>query len=68
MVAGGGELYRALIGRAARLYITEVDLSPVGDTTFPPIEPTLFRAVSRRTGPASAAGEPALAFVVYERF
>ena len=35
IVAGGGELYRQTLPLAARLDVTEVDLSPAGDATFP---------------------------------
>lgn len=68
MVAGGGELYRALIGQAARLYVTEVDASPAGDTIFPPIDPALWRLVGRHAQPPAASHDTALVFVVYERF
>ena len=36
-VAGGGEIYRAAWNHLGRLEITEVDLEPAGDVTFPPI-------------------------------
>ncbi|WP_375432175.1 dihydrofolate reductase [uncultured Friedmanniella sp.] len=35
-VAGGGQVYRAAWSRLTRLEITEVDLVPDGDVTFPP--------------------------------
>ena len=34
-VIGGGELYAALLPRATRLYLTEVDAAPEGDVFFP---------------------------------
>ncbi len=37
MVVGGGVLYGALIDRATRLIITEVDADVSGDVMFPPI-------------------------------
>jgi dihydrofolate reductase len=37
-VAGGGQIYRAAWSRLTALEITEVDLEPDGDVTFPPIE------------------------------
>jgi dihydrofolate reductase len=36
-VAGGGEIYRAAWDHLGRLEITEVDLEPAGEVTFPPI-------------------------------
>jgi dihydrofolate reductase len=38
-VAGGGEIYRAAWDRLTRLEITEVDQNPVGEVTFPEIDP-----------------------------
>jgi dihydrofolate reductase len=38
-VAGGGEIYRAAWDHLEALEITEVDLEPEGNITFPPIEP-----------------------------
>ncbi|MBY6019025.1 type 3 dihydrofolate reductase [Ferrimonas balearica] len=35
MIIGGGELYTAMLPRADRLYITDVDLDVEGDTHFP---------------------------------
>ena len=67
MVAGGGELYAQLIGRAARLAITEVDLAPAGDAFFPPIDPAVWREVGRMAHPAGPGDEAAFAFVDYAR-
>ena len=63
IVAGGGELYAQLIGRAARLAITEVDLAPVGDAYFPKIDPAVWREVGRIAHPAGPGDEAAFAFV-----
>jgi dihydrofolate reductase len=35
MVIGGGEIYRSTLPHAHRLYWTEVDAEPEGDTVFP---------------------------------
>lgn len=37
-IAGGGDIYRAALGRTDRLEITEVDAAPDGDATFPEID------------------------------
>lgn len=37
-IAGGGDIYRAALGRTDRLEITEVDAEPEGDATFPEID------------------------------
>ena len=67
IVAGGGEIYAQAIGRAARLHITEVDLAPPGDAHFPPIDPTLWREVSRAKGERSSRDDADFAFVEYGR-
>ena len=67
MVIGGGEIYAEAIGRADRLYITHVAAAPDGDTRFPPIDPAVWRPVSREEVPAGAKDSAATTFVVYER-
>ena len=39
MVAGGGEVYAALLPRATHAVVTEVDLEPAGDAFFPELGP-----------------------------
>jgi dihydrofolate reductase len=45
-VAGGGEVYRAFMPRADRIYLTCVEANVEGDTRFPEIDPLIFREVS----------------------
>lgn len=40
ILAGGGDLYAALLPKVDRLYLTLVDLSPPGNVRFPPIDAT----------------------------
>lgn len=42
MIGGGETIYRAAMQETDRLYITHVDLSPEGDTRFPPIDPAVW--------------------------
>ncbi|MBH0236715.1 dihydrofolate reductase [Methylobrevis albus] len=67
MVIGGGALYRALIGRAGRLYVTHVAAAPDGDTTFPEIDPAVWHAVSSEPIPQGPRDSAAARLVVYER-
>ncbi len=67
MVIGGGEIYRAAIGLADRLYITHVEAAPEGDTHFPGIDPARWRAASAERLPAGPKDSAATTFVVYER-
>ncbi|HMV20644.1 MAG: dihydrofolate reductase [Betaproteobacteria bacterium] len=46
-VIGGGELYAHALPRANRLCLTEVEISPAGDTLFPEIDPGRWQEVSR---------------------
>jgi len=62
-VCGGGELYRAAMPLADRLYLTRVEGAFEGDTLFPCLPEGLFREVSRR----EAQTEPPCSFVFLER-
>jgi len=67
IVAGGGEIYAQTIGRADRLFITEVDLAPPGDAVFPPIDPAIWREIRREKPPRGANDEAEFEFVDYVR-
>ena len=67
MVAGGGEIYAAAIGRAERLYITHVAAEPSGNVHFPAIDPAVWHVVSREGVPAGEKDSAATVFTVYER-
>jgi dihydrofolate reductase len=67
IVAGGGEIYAQTIARAGRLYVTEVALAPEGDAFFPPIDPALWREVSREAGARGPRDDADFAFVEYGR-
>jgi dihydrofolate reductase len=66
-VAGGGEIYRLFLERADRLEITEVDLEPAGDATFPVIEPALWRVAKEQSFTKSADDEADFRFRSYVR-
>ena len=65
IIAGGADLYAQTIGIADRMHITEVDLSPPGDSFFPEIGPR-WKEVARESFPAGPQDEAAFAFVDYE--
>lgn len=46
MVVGGQHIYELALPVADRLYITEIDLTPVGNSYFPPIDKKEWREVS----------------------
>jgi dihydrofolate reductase len=63
-VIGGSAVYAAALPVADAQVLTEVHLSPDGDTTYPVFDRTAWREVRRVAGPV---GEPALEWVWLER-
>jgi len=66
MVTGGAQIYEQALGSVDRMYITEVALTVDGDAFFPNFDPSEWNEVSRETHEAQD-GNPAYAFVVYDR-
>ena len=46
-VIGGSDIFRQMLPVADRLYLTEVDLAPVGDVHFPPLDRREWHETSR---------------------
>jgi dihydrofolate reductase len=66
-VIGGGELYREVLPSADRVYLTRVHASVEGDTTFPELDPKLWKEIARHEHPADAENPQAMTFLVYEK-
>lgn len=66
-VIGGGKVYEQMMGRADRLYVTEIHASFEADTFFPEIDPAEWAEISRERHPADAKNPVAFDFVVLER-
>lgn len=64
---GGGEIYKAALPTATRLYLTEIQRTYEGDTYFPEFDRAEWREVSRHHHPADSRHETAFDFVVYEK-
>lgn len=64
-VIGGGEVYRAALPAADRLYVTDVDLEPDGDVLFPALAAHEWRCVEEDE-PLSENGQRYV-FRVYDR-
>lgn len=64
---GGAALYAALLPRVARLYLTEVDLEPEGDTHFPLLDPAEWREVSAEHVEAGEGDDAGFVLRVLER-
>jgi dihydrofolate reductase len=66
-VIGGGEIYRQMMTRADRLYLTEVDVElPAGDAFFPEVDPRKWQEVARVSHEPDAKHPYRFAFVDYE--
>ena len=66
-VVGGGELYREALPIADRLYLTEVDTIPHGDTRMPDINMGEWRVISTEHHTADEKHAHNYVFNVYDR-
>lgn len=66
MVIGGGQLYRAALPQAQRIFATEIQASFAADTHFPALGEG-WQEVSRTHQAADDKNAHALDYVVYER-
>jgi dihydrofolate reductase len=66
-IIGGAEIYTEFMATADRLEITEVHISPAGDTRFPPIDPALWQEVARARHPPGPDDSAAFSYVTYRR-
>ncbi len=66
-VAGGGEIYRALLPRADRVHLTRVEARFEGDTFFPDLDPSAWRLAWREDHPADETHGVPFSFQVWER-
>ena len=67
MVIGGEAVYAALLPRARRLYLTEVEAAIDGDAGFPAFDASAWRRVGSEPGPADAAVPYPYRFDLWER-
>ena len=64
-VIGGAQIYAALLARATRIHLTEIDADIEGDTTMPAFDPREWREVAREAH--IAPDGLAYAYVTLER-
>lgn len=67
MVIGGAEIYRAVLEKAGRIYLSRIHLAPEGDTYFPALEDGGWREVSRRHHEAGPRDDADYSFVILDR-
>ncbi len=65
-VIGGGQIFDEAIGIADRLIVTQIDAVYPCDAFFPPIDPSVWKSVSREQHHSADNGWD-YAFVIYER-
>jgi dihydrofolate reductase len=66
-VIGGGEIYRQVIDKADKIYITRVHASPGGDTFFPVINEKDWKLISSTDNPADEKHAYPYSFQLWER-
>jgi dihydrofolate reductase len=66
MVLGGAQIYKAVLSRADRIYLTDVHARPEGDTHFD-FDRSKWREISRERHPAGEKDTADYSFVVLER-
>ncbi len=66
-ICGGGEIYKAFLDRADRLYITEVNTVIEGDAKFPEFSADDFKVVWHAFTPQDDKNEHDHHFYLYER-
>ena len=67
MITGGGQIYALMMDRADKLYITEVDAEPDGDTVFPEIDPAHWSKVHEEDVPRGEKDSAETIYRIYER-
>jgi dihydrofolate reductase len=67
-VIGGGEIYRQMIVKADKLYITHVDASfPDAEVFFPAIDSSIWKETSREDHEADEKNAFPYSFVTYKK-
>ncbi len=66
-VIGGGELYRAALPLADRIYLTTVDAEPAGDTYMPEFDLAEWQEISAQSFGADDRHRYGYRFAVYDR-
>jgi dihydrofolate reductase len=67
MIIGGEDVFRAILPRASRIYLTEVHASPQADTWFPELDMREWRETSREAHQAGPKDDHDFSFVVLDR-
>ncbi len=66
-VIGGTEIFRQTIEDADRLVLTRVHMSPQGESTFPDIDPKVWREIERSDQPQGPDDDCSFTYLTYMR-
>ena len=66
-ILGGGKIYEQTKGLWNRLYLTEVDAGPKGDTYFPELDYSSYNLTFTETHEADHKNQYSYTFKIYER-
>jgi dihydrofolate reductase len=68
-IIGGGEIFAAALAAKLvdRIYLSEIDLEPEGDTVMPALDSTEWREISRLKMPKGPRDEAEFSFVTLDR-
>ncbi len=66
-VIGGATIYAEALPFVDRLYITEIDAEPIGDTRFPAIDRAAWKEISREARARDEKNPLDMSFTVLER-
>ena len=64
---GGAEIFRLLLPVSGRIYLTRIHADIVGDTVFPPLEPSQWKEVDSRQFQADERNLYDMTFVTLDR-
>jgi dihydrofolate reductase len=65
MVIGGTDIFAQAMPLADRLELTQIHMTPEGDSLFPAIDPAVWREAAREAHPAGPDDDAAYDFVSY---
>ena len=66
-IAGGGEIYAAIMPYATRAHVDLIDVEVAGDTSFPILDDRVWRESDRRAIPSDARDQYTATAIFFER-
>jgi dihydrofolate reductase len=67
IIAGGSEIFAALLDRTERMYVTFIDAAPKGDVFFPPVDWSDWQEIHREDHLPQKGDDAAFSFVDFVR-